>query len=76
MISGSEIDRRFDLHKPKPEDGERLDFVREILKNAADQINANTPACREQSLAITALEEALYWSVASIVRPDAIGRRL
>lgn len=76
MITPAEINRRFDLHPPMlPEDDGRLDFVREVIKNAADQIVANTPSCREQSNAVTALEEALYWAVGSIVRPPATDMR-
>lgn len=68
-----ELDRRFDLHRPRFENKgpARCDRVREVLKAAADVIAGETPENREQSLALTKLEEALYWAVASIVRPPA-----
>ena len=36
----------------------------------AGQIFASTPEGREQSLAITSLEQALFWSIAAIEREE------
>lgn len=69
----TEIDRRFDLHRPREENNgpARCDRIRAVVKSAADMIAADTPVNRESSLALTKLEEALYWAIASIVRPPA-----
>ena len=37
----------------------------------AREINSSTRECREQSLAITSLEEAMFWTNAAIARPEA-----
>ena len=43
--------------------------VREVCFNAADELVGLTgPATREQSTAITKLEEAMYWANAAIAR--------
>jgi hypothetical protein len=70
QIDAKEIDRRFDLHSPKTSDvSDQLDNLRAAFKGLALGIIKNTPAGREQALAITSLEESLYWAVGSVVRP-------
>lgn len=70
MIDAAEIDRRFDLHTPTDAaTGEKLDHLRSLYKSLAEAVTRDTPVGREQSLAVTALEESLYWTVGSIVRP-------
>lgn len=68
-----ELDRRFDYHSPEgdPWKIERHQLVRQTLKEAAMVVNGATPEGREQSLAITKLEEALLWANAAIARPQA-----
>lgn len=45
--------------------------VRDVLLEAADKIVTVTgPPTREQSLAITKLEEAMFWANAAIARGD------
>ena len=65
-----EINRRFDfVHDLVPEQTEACITVRKAAKQLAKTITRNTPVCREQSLAITKLEEALHFAIAAIVRP-------
>ncbi len=72
MLTIRELDRRFDLHEPAGAvGGEACDIVRAKLKEAADLVAFETPECREQALALTKIEEALYWAIAAIVRPAA-----
>lgn len=61
---------RFSYHQPNtPERVERHQTVRSTLLEAADKIVEVTGApTREQSLAITHLEEAMFWANAAIAR--------
>lgn len=47
---------------------ERFEALRVPAKTFAHAIVNLTPICREQSLALTAAEEALMWAVAAIAR--------
>ena len=65
-----EIDRRFDfVDDLVPTQTENCIKVRSMTKQLAKTISRLTPICREQSLAITKLEEALHFAIAAIVRP-------
>lgn len=69
-----EIDRRFNLSRPATkEDGERCDAIRAAIKHAACEVVENTPPGREQELAIGKLEEAVYFAIGAVVRPDVEG---
>jgi hypothetical protein len=64
---------RFDYHKPKNEAKENAhETVRRILKVASYQINDLLVEGREKALAITKLEEAMFWANASLARNDAM----
>jgi hypothetical protein len=64
---------RFMHHPPKTADvTDRHDSVRTICLEAAEVILEETgPSSREQSLAITKLEEAMFWANAAIARGQA-----
>lgn len=62
------IDTRFDHNVPTPERAARHVAVRAACKQLAAEIVERTPVGREQSLAITALEETLFWANAAIAR--------
>lgn len=68
----TELNRRFDLLEPVDSSAsESCDAVREKIKETADLVAFEAPPSREQGLALTKLEEALYWAIAAIVRhPD------
>jgi hypothetical protein len=69
-ITSDELKRRFNYHPADTEDkAERHEQVRGVCLDAADQLVTLTgPPTREQSLAITALEEAMFWANAAIAR--------
>lgn len=73
-ITRDDLARRFNYHKPNTQ--EKVDShqqVREVLLEAADAIVEVTgSATREQSLAITKLEEAMFWANAAIARETSI----
>jgi hypothetical protein len=71
-LTYDQLAHRFQFH---PADSQNTkdahEKVRDTLLNAADTIVETTGApCREQSLAITKLEEAMFWANAAIARGD------
>lgn len=69
-ITSDELRRRFNYHNPNTsEKVERHSRVRAACLDAADELVVATGSpSREQSLAITKLEEAMYWANAAIAR--------
>lgn len=69
-ITNDELSRRFNYHPPQTQ--EKADAhgrVRTVLHTAAEDIIEITGApSREQSLAITKLEEAMFWANAALAR--------
>lgn len=64
-----DLKNRFDFHPADtPEKQTNHACVRGVVLNAAVAIEAVTPKGREQSLAITALEEAMMWANAAVAR--------
>lgn len=70
MITAADLENRFTYHAPKPSQPDKYEGIRHWAKEFARHIVANTPDSREQSLAITHLEEVVYWANASIARHD------
>lgn len=64
----SDIDTRFDVHAaPDKEKRDRHTSMRQACKKAAESIN-EAPDSREKSIAITKLEEAMFWANAAVAR--------
>ena len=63
-----EMEHRFTYHPPREGQPEKYQTLRDAAKQLALLIVATTPVCREQSLALTSLEEAIFWANASIAR--------
>ena len=70
MITEMEIDNRFTYHAPKDDQPERYHRLREEFRELAHFVVENTPDCREQALAITNLEQAVFWANAAIARNE------
>lgn len=69
-----ELANRFEHHPPRTaQDAEKHQGVREALQCVADLVVAMVPAGREQSLALTKLEEAMFWANAGIARARGVG---
>ncbi len=64
----NDIETRFSYHAPKPGQPEIYQNVRDKAKELALMFNEFCPESREKSLAITKLEEAVFWANASIAR--------
>lgn len=66
----NEIDNRFTYHAPKEDQPQRYTLLRGQAKALAETIVANSKPSREQSLALTKLEEAIMWANAGIARNE------
>lgn len=64
-----ELDNRFDYHPPSTDEVVKLhEDTRAKAKTLARWVHRNVPEGRERSLAITKIEEALFWANAGIAR--------
>jgi hypothetical protein len=68
MLVPEELEIRFTYHSPSGDQPEKYEIIRNIAKGFAEFIAVNTPDSREQSLALTKLEEAVFWANAAIAR--------
>lgn len=68
-MQSQEIDHRFDFH-PATTEEKRAEHgsVRHACASLAHFINENVPEGREKSLAITNLEQTMFWANAAIAR--------
>lgn len=71
-ITDSEIETRFTYHKPKGDQPERYEKLREAAKSFARLVADSCPDSREASLAMTHIEEAVMWANAAIARRDSL----
>jgi len=70
MIDRDELETRFTHHVPFGTQPERYGLLRDQGKQLAVTILAHTPSSREQSLALTKLEEVVFWANAAIARRE------
>lgn len=66
----AQIEVAFTYHPPKPGQPERYTAIRDKAKELALLIFDNTPVSREQSLALTDLEQCVMWANAAIARHE------
>lgn len=71
----AEIDNRFSYHKPDEQACAKIQAIRDGLKEVAHFLNDSLPEGREKSLAVTHLEETMFWSSAAIARAFSIAAR-
>lgn len=64
------IENDFTYHAPKPGQPERYTKLREAAKQFALLIVEETPYSREQSLALTNLEQSVFFANAAIARNE------
>jgi hypothetical protein len=67
-MNQSDLDNRFTYHAPTADQPALYEAVRAVAKEAAEFYNDHCPEGREKSLAITHLEEAVFWANAAIAR--------
>lgn len=70
MMTSEELETRFTYHPPKDDQGGRYIEIRKAGKILAEIVTNLTPESREQSLAITHLEQAIMWANAAIARRE------
>jgi hypothetical protein len=70
MAEQIDLEKRFTYHAPKADQPQRYVQIRDEAIALAQTIVKLTPASREQSLAITKLEEAIFWANAGIARNE------
>jgi hypothetical protein len=70
MPDVEDLANRFSYHAPKESQPERYHDIRAEVHAAATVINNRCPESREKSLAITHLEEAVFWANAAIARNE------
>lgn len=63
-----ELKHRFTYHAPKPGQPEKYVALREKSLELAKLVNELCPPSREASLALTNLEQCVFWANASIAR--------
>lgn len=64
------IEIMFTYHAPKDDQAVRYTILRNSVKLLAQEIATLSPESREQSLALTKLEEAVMWANAAIARNE------
>lgn len=67
-INYQALDVRFNAHPVDDDGGGRLEAVRGAMRRAAVTVAESVPEGREHSLALTKLEEAMFWANAGIAR--------
>lgn len=68
-MAPEEIDNRFVYHPPTDDKTrETHEFVRTTFRLAAETINNILPEGREKAIAMTKLEEGMFWANAAIAR--------
>ena len=64
----TQIEKSFKHYSPIGKDCEKYTVIREMGEKFAIMIDDLSPDCREKSLAITKIEEAVFWANAGIAR--------
>lgn len=70
-LNDNEIARRVGYRAPTSEAARRHQVIRQAIGSAMVTVVRAVPTCREQSLAVTKLEEALFWANAGVARNHA-----
>lgn len=65
-----DVDNIFTYHAPKGDQQARYVDIRDTAKSLAVHLLNNCPSSRERSLALTKLEESVFWANASIARNE------
>lgn len=60
----------FAYHPPRGTQPERYEYLRAVAKKFATDILEDCPNSRERSLALTNLEQAVFWANAAIARNE------
>jgi hypothetical protein len=67
-LSRQEIERRFSHHRPDAARAAIHAVLRDLVITLAHEISGYVPAGRERAIALTKLEECLFWANAAVAR--------
>jgi len=70
MVDKEEIGVRFTYHAPKEGQPGTYEAIRNFAGDYANCLRALCPESRELSLAITKLEEVVFWANAAVARRE------
>lgn len=70
-MAGLDLDNIFKYHAPTADQVTRYGALREKAKEFAQLIQTTTPASREQSVALTNLQQTVMWANAAIAINEA-----
>ena len=70
--TAEKLNNNFSYHSPVSGQNERYEAIRAFAKEFAEYVVVNTPQSREQSVALTKLEEVVFWANASIARNEKV----
>ena len=70
MVDEERLEKDFIYHAPKGDQVERYGNIRASAKCFAQLLMGECPPSRELSLAITNLEQCVFWANASIARNE------
>ena len=68
MKNRKDLVARFTRHDTPEQGLADMDTIRQVAFGLAEFIQETMPSCRESSLAVTRLEEAVFWANAGIAR--------
>ncbi|MGF6358057.1 hypothetical protein ABIE27_006022 [Paenibacillus sp. 4624] len=69
-MKNPQIENNFSYHSPKEGQPAKYEAIRAKAKELACLIDEQTPKSREQSLAQTNLEQAVFWANAAVARNE------
>jgi hypothetical protein len=69
-MADADIENRFTYHAPKENQPAKYERLRTHAKGLAYHIIEETQKSREQALALTHLEEVVFWANAAIARHE------
>lgn len=70
IITKDDLITRFQYHQVSPNRGSQIDELREHFRSLGFELASRLPQGRESALALTKLEEAMFWASASIARQE------
>lgn len=69
-ITAAELERRFSHHKVDDRQRDQMEDIRSIAHRLAQAMWRMAPDSRELSLAITNIEQAVFWANAAVARKE------
>ncbi|WP_340032651.1 hypothetical protein NSQ20_12375 [Paenibacillus sp. FSL K6-1122] len=66
----TQIENNFSYHSPKEGQPQKYEEIREAAKELAYLLEESVPNSREKSLAMTNLEQVVFWANAGIARNE------